>query len=92
MYIFVEEEIPCIQDEDFLSLSLYCLYRRCSSGETTRLGCSSPSGIDLAVDIVAVKDVDLSDFTPREGSYSCNEENERDNDSHQSLTHRYPSQ
>ena len=54
MYIFVEEEIPCIQDEDFLTLSLYFLYRRCSSGKTARLGCSSPSGIDLAVDIVGV--------------------------------------
>jgi hypothetical protein len=82
MYFLVEEEIPCIQDEDFLTLFLYLLYRRCSSGETARPGCSSPSGIDLAADVVAVEDGDLFDLTPREGGYSWDEKQERDNNSH----------
>jgi hypothetical protein len=91
IYFFRAEEITRIKDQYIFTPFLYFLYCSCPSGKTARPGCPSPCGIDLAVDVVAVKDVDLSDFTPREGSYSCNEEKERDNDSHQSLTHRYPS-
>lgn len=92
MYFLVEEEIPCIQYKHIPSRSLEILYRSCPSGKTASPGCSSPGRVDLAVDVVTVEDGDLSDLSPREGSYSCNEEEERDNDSHQFPTHRYPSQ
>jgi len=36
MYIFKEEEIPCIQNQDFFLGLLGILYYRCPSGKTAR--------------------------------------------------------
>jgi hypothetical protein len=79
IYFFRAKEITRIKDQNILTRSLYLLYCSCPSGKTASPGCPSPGRVDLAVDVVAVEDGDISTLGPRGGDNHCDKEKEKKN-------------
>jgi hypothetical protein len=81
IYFLREDKITRIKDKDILCCSLEILYRSCPSGKTARPGRPSAGRIDLAVDVIAVDDGDISALCPRVGDDHGDNEKEKKNNS-----------